>query len=102
MFRLIAALGLAASPAAATTCGEYIALMRAEGVRTVVALGCGAAKDVPADWNAVFDTPAGACLASRAIAGATEMMALAVYMKTMNEQRDRAGCPRLTPPAQKP
>lgn len=99
MIRLATALTLAAAPAAAMTCDEYIAAMRAEGVRTIVALDCGTAEDVPQNWNDVFDTPAGACLGARMIGGAPEAMALAAYVAMMNDQREKAGCPKLTQPA---
>ncbi|HMR51190.1 MAG TPA: hypothetical protein PKA33_01705 [Amaricoccus sp.] len=102
MFRIAVAIALAAAPAAAMTCDEYVDAMRAEGVRTIVALDCGTAETVPANWNDVFDTPAGACLGARLIAGDPEAMALAAYVAMMNDQREKAGCPKLTQPAPTP
>lgn len=98
MIRLAAIIAMTAAPAVAMTCDEYVAAMRDEGVRTIVALDCGAAEDVPAAWNDVFDTPAGACLGARMIAGAPEAVALAAYVAMMNDQREKAGCPRITRP----
>lgn len=102
MLRLAAIIAIAASPAAATTCDEYIALMHAEGVRTVVALGCGEEAAIPADWNEALDTPAGACLISRAIGGEPTALAFVAYMEMMNEQRLGSGCPRVTQPEPQP
>lgn len=70
--------------------------MRAEGMRVLVATGCVAPREigsVPADWNDVFDTPAGACLGSRLVAGDPAARGLLVYMKAMNQQKAAQGCP---------
>lgn len=96
MLRFAAALAVAASPAYATTCDEYVALMRAEGVKTLVATGCVSQADVPSlhqNWNFIIETPAGACLASKWVQGDQAVLALMVYMKMMNEQKEAQGCP---------
>jgi hypothetical protein len=94
MLRLVAALALAASPAMAETCADTEAVMRAEGVRALLAAECiQNPSEVPADWNAVFDTPAGACMASLLVSGDPDIMGLAVFMSMMNDQRRTAGCP---------
>ena len=96
MFRLAAAFALAAAPAAATTCDEYVAMMRNEGVRTLVETGCVQRADVPAlhpNWNFILESPAGACLASRWVQGDEKVMGMMVYFKMMNEQKDAQGCP---------
>lgn len=68
--------------------------MRREGIRALVAAECiSDPAEVPADWNAVFDTPVGACLASRAISGDPAIMGLMGFMTMMNQQRRTAGCP---------
>jgi len=85
-----------ASPAGATTCQEYVAMMRAEGIRTLVKAECispSEAASLAGHWNEILDGPYGACLASRAVAGNKEVWALTVYMTDMNRQKDAQGCP---------
>ena len=94
MLRLAAILALTAAPAFAETCADSEAMMRREGVRALVAAECiSDPAEVPADWNAVFDTPAGACMAARAMSGDPAIMGLMAYMGMMNQQRRTAGCP---------
>lgn len=97
MFRFVCVLALVAAPAAATTCPEYVEMMRAEGVRTLVAAECAsatAAAQMEGHWNDILDGPYGSCLISRTIAGDTNAVALAAYMDDMNRQRAELGCPR--------
>jgi hypothetical protein len=94
MFRIAAIFALLAAPAAAGTCTETEAMMRSEGVRALMRAGCiESPGEVPAEWNAVFDTPAGACMASRFITGDPAILGLTAYMEMKNTQRRAAGCP---------
>jgi hypothetical protein len=96
MIRTAALLAVAATPLAAADCAEYAALMRAEGVRALVATECVASPDgLPGNWNDVLETPAGACLVSRTISGNPAALGLVAYMQQMNAQRRALGCPTL-------
>jgi hypothetical protein len=99
MFRLAAVFALIAAPVSATTCQEYEDLIRAEGVRTLIALECVSEADaaaLPDHWNAVMDTPAGACAISRSISAEPAALAFMGYAREMNAQRRAMDCP---PPA---
>lgn len=96
MLRLAVALAIVAAPAGATTCSDYEILIRDEGVRTLVALECineAEAASLPEHWNAVLETPAGACVMSRTVAGEPAALAFVAYVGEMNAQRKAMNCP---------
>lgn len=97
MLRLLTAGALMAPTLAfATTCPEYVAMMRAEGIRTLVRAECASQSEADAitgHWNEILAGPYGSCLASRFASGDPATMGLMVYMQDMNRLKDEQGCP---------
>ena len=96
MIRLACIAALAGSPVVAATCPEYVDLMRAEGIRTLVDTECISAADaatLDGHWNEILAGPYGSCLVARVMSGDPRTTAFGVYMDDMNRQRAAAGCP---------